>query len=167
MRHDRRGLTVIELVLILLAVGLIIFFLFRLRGRDDAAPVVPPAADSAVLPPTAAAPLVDRLDLATPIDTVAAPGDTIVVRFRATGAGAGVARATIDLAPGPNSVVLPASLVTNDIGEASAQWIVAAADSADSSAGATRTLRATVRGNPSATLETSVRVAPAGVPDAR
>lgn len=163
MRHDRRGLTVIELVLILLALGLIIFFLFRLRGRDDAALAVPPAADS-VLAPTAGAPLVDRLDLATPIDSVVAAGDTIVVRFRATGAGAGVARAAIDLAPGPSSVVLPTSLVTNDIGEASAQWIVAAADPG---AGDTRTLRATVRGNPSATLETSVRVAPAGVPDAR
>lgn len=163
MRHDRRGLTVIELVLILLAVGLIIFFLFRLRG-DDAAPAVPPAADSAVLPPSAAAPLVDRLDLATPIDTVAAAGDTIVVRFRATGAGAGVARAAIELAPGPNSVVLPTSLVTNDIGEATAQWIVAAGDAA---AGGVRTLRATVRGNPSATLEATVRVAPGTVPDAR
>lgn len=163
MRHDRRGLTVIELVLILLAVGLIIFFLFRLRGSDDAAPGVPAAADSAVLPPSAAAPLVDRLDLVTPIDTVAAAGDTIVVRVRATGAGAGVARAAIDLAPGPNSVVLPTSLVTNDIGEATAQWILAA----DPSAEPTRTLRASVRGNPSATLETSVRVAPAAVPDAR
>ena len=163
MRHDRRGLTVIELVLILLAVGLIIFFLFRLRGADDAAPAVPPAADSAVLPPSAAAPLVERLDLATPIDTVAAVGDTIVVRFRAVGAGAGVARAAIELAPGPSSTVLPTSLVTNDIGEATAQWILAA----DPAAGATRTLRATGRGNPSATLETSVRVAPAGAPDAR
>ena len=161
MRHDRRGLTVIELVLILLAVGLIIFFLFRLRGADDV-PAVPAAADSAVLPPTAAAPLVDRLDLATPIDSVAAPGDTIVVRFRAVGAGAGVARAAIDLAPGASSTVLPTSLVTNDIGEATAQWIVGG----DAAAGDVRTLRASVRGNPSATLETTVRVG-AGRPDAR
>ena len=158
MRHDRRGLTVIELVLILLAVGLIIFFLLRLRGGDDAAP----AADSTALPASAAAPLVDRLDLATALDTVVQVGDTLVVRLRATGAGAGVARAAIELAAGPGTTVQPASLVTNDIGEATAQWIMGA-----DAAGGTRTLRATVHGNPSATLETTVRVAPAAVPDAR
>jgi hypothetical protein len=158
MRHDRRGLTVIELVLILLAVGLIVFFLLRLRGGDDAAPA---GADSATLPPSAAAPLVDRLDLATPLDSVARVGDTLVVRLRATGAGAGVARAAIELAAGPGSTVVPTALVTNDIGEAVAQWIVGG------DAGATRTLRATVRGSESATLEATVRVTPAAVPDAR
>src|SRR5690606_33954035 len=107
------------------------------------------------------------LDLATPIDSVAAAGDTIVVRLRATGAGAGVAGATIDLAPDSGSVALPTSLVTNDIGEASARWVLVGDAAGDAAGGATRTLRASVRGNPSATLETSVRVAPAGVPDAR
>lgn len=159
--HARRGLTVIELVLILLAVGLIIVVLFRLRGRDDGAARVPASADTAVLPPSAAAPLVERLDLVTPIDSVASDGDTLLVRFRAIGAGAGVAGATIDLEPGPDAVVLPTSLLTSDIGEATARWIVAGA------AGGTRTLRATVRGNPSVALETSVRVGAAAVPDAR
>ena len=161
MRHDRRGLTVIELVLILIALGLIIFFLFRLRGRDDAAPVVPPAADSAVLP-TAAAPLVERLDLAVPTDSVAAAGDTLDVRLRASGAGAGVARATIELSA-DGGTVLPTTVVTNDIGEATARWVVAGA------VGATPTLRARVRGNPSATLTTSVRIADAAgaAPDGR
>lgn len=163
MRHDRRGLTVIGLVLILVAVGLTAFFLLRLRGADDAPPAVPAAADSAVLPTSAVAPLVDRLELAAPLDSVAAAGDTLAVRLRAVGANAGVVGATIDLAPGPNSTVRPTSVITSDIGEATAQWVV---PGGDATTGDVRTLRATVRGNPAAVLELTVRVA-AGGADAR
>lgn len=134
MRLARRGLTVIELVLILVAIGLIAFFLLRLRGRDAAPPV---AADtSAALIPDAAptaTPAVGALTLAAPLDSTAAPGAVLDVRVRGAAAGA-----VVRFEAEGGGRVEPASDTTGTDGEAAARWTIGASGA--------QTLRATTDG---------------------
>jgi hypothetical protein len=155
MRTSRRGLTVIELVLILLAIGVLAYFAFRYLGRDDAAATAPGLDSAAVTPTAPAGPLADRLELLAPLDSTAAPGDTVLVRVRATTvAGTGVANATVtfEVTAGGGSVV-PASVATNDLGETEARWATGAAGAQE--------LRATVTGSPAATATVTLRGATA------
>ena len=137
MRLARRGLTVIELVLILVAIGLIAFFLLRLRGRDAA----PAAADSAaaVAPvgsdTPAAAPAARVLTLAAPLDSTAAPGAVLDVRVRGAAAGA-----VVRFEAEGGGRVEPASDTTGTDGEAAARWTIGTTGA--------QTLRATTDGGP-------------------
>ena len=164
MRTSRRGLTVIELVLILLVIGVVIFFLMRLRGRDDAAAGAALdstgalATEPAVTAPAAlgaGSALASRLALAQPVDSTASAGDTLTVRVRATtDAGDGVANAMVRFAAEGGGRVQPDSVATNDLGEAEVRWILVGA--------APQLLRATVPGGPAAPLEARVRIVGGG-----
>ncbi len=128
MRTTRRGLTVIELVLILLAIGLLAFLAFRYFGRDDS-PAAPGSDGVLTEAPVLSEPgdaLADQLRVIAPLDSTAAPGDTVPVRVRAsTTTGTGVVNAMVEFAveEGGGSVT-PASVATNDLGEAEALWVL-------------------------------------------
>lgn len=153
MRTSRRGLTVIELVLILLAIGVLVFFAFRYLGRDEASDATTALDSAAVVEPAPAGPLADRLELVTPIEPAAMTADTVTVRVRAaTVAGTAVANATVTFEVlGGGGSVTPASVSTNDLGEAEARWTIGAERAAAE-------LRASVTGSPTAT--TTVRATP-------
>lgn len=128
MRTTRRGLTVIELVLILLALALLTYFAFRYFGRDES-PAAPGSEGVLNEAPVLTEPgdaLADLLSVIEPRDTSAVAGDTITVRVRATTTtGTAVANATVrfEVASGGGTVA-PASIATNDLGEAEARWML-------------------------------------------
>lgn len=157
MRLARRGLTVIELVLILVVIGLAIFFLLRMRGGDEAP--APGTADSAAvdttgmppIPAGAANPLAARLAVVAPRDSTAAAGDTLALRVRATtDTETTVARAIVrfEVTAGGGRVE-PDSTTTDDLGEAEVRWILG--DSAGP-----QTVRAAVTGSDAATTTVTV-----------
>jgi type IV secretory pathway TrbL component len=160
MRTSRRGLTVIELVLILLVIAVVIFFLLRLRGRDDAAAgtALDTTAASGTTPGIVApAPLgaggalASRLTLTAALDSVASAGDTIIVHARAvTDSGSGVANATVRFVAENGGRVQPDSVTSNEFGDVQAEWILGTA--------ATQLLRMTVPGGPAKPLQVQVRV---------
>lgn len=160
MRTHRRGLTVIELVLILVVLGIVVFFLLRLRGGDDA-----PAAgaalgsDSAVAaPPTAAAgALATRLALVAPLDSSARAGDTLLLRVRATNeGGVGVAGAALSFAAEGGGRAEPAAATANDVGDAEARWVLGAVGA--------QTLRVSIAGSVAEPLVLTLPLAGAGAP---
>jgi len=150
MRLARRGLTVIELVLILVAIGLLVFFLLRLRNRDAAPPA--PTADSALATPAAPTTgTATTLSLAAPLDSTAAAGDTLDVRLRAVDAGgAPVAGAALRIETEGGGRVEPATATSGANGEAAVRWTLGGEG--------VQTLRATLDGAP-APLVATVRVA--------
>lgn len=160
MRTSRRGLTVIELVLILLVIGIVVFFLLRMRGRDgETAGAAADTAGALANQPGIIAPaplgaggaLARHLALTQGVDSVAGAGDTITVRVRATtDANAGVANALVRFTTDGGGRVQPDSAVTDDLGEVEVRWTLGTA--------ATQVLRATVPGGPAEPLETRVRV---------
>ena len=158
MRTHRRGLTVIELVLLLVVLGVVVFFLLRLRGGDET-PAPPGAAlgsDSAVAAPAAGA-LATRLALVTPLDSTAGPGDTLLVRVRATNeGGAGAAGAAVQFAAEGGGRVEPAAATANDAGEAEARWVLGATGA--------QTLRATIAASVAEPLVVTLPLAGAGAP---
>ena len=162
MRTNRRGLTVIGLVLILVAVGLIVFLLLRLRGGGEPAPADPMPGTTAVVPDTGlatAGALAARLDLAVPVDTVAQPRDTIVVRVRAaTVAGTAVAAAQVLFSVTGGGTVEPQTATTGDAGEAEARWVLGGEPGA-------QTLRASLADGAAPPLTVTVHAGGAG--DAR
>lgn len=128
MRTTRRGLTVIELVLILLAIALLTYFAFRYLGRDEP-PATPategvPTEGPAFTEPGDA--LAEQLSVIAPLDTAAVAGDTVPVRVRATTAtGTAIANATIEFeVVTGGGTVTPASIPTNDLGEAETRWVL-------------------------------------------
>jgi hypothetical protein len=151
MRLPRRGLTVIELVLILVAVGLLAFFLLRMRSRD----AEPPVADTTLAPATPAAPTgAPALTLATPLDSTAAAGAGIDVRVHATdAAGAALANAAVRFAADGGGRVEPATATTGADGDAAVRWTLGAEG--------VQTLRATLDGA-AAPLTATVRVRDGG-----
>lgn len=153
MRLARRGLTVIGLVLILVVLGLGIFFLVRMMGREPAPGMPPMVADTgaAAVAPGATNPLADRLAVVEPRDSAAVAGDTIGLRVRATtAAGTAVARALIrfEVTAGGGSV-MPDSATTDDLGEAQVRWALGGA-------AGPQTVRATVTGNDAASATTTL-----------
>lgn len=120
----------IELVLILLAIALLAFFAFRYFGRDES-PVTPGSEGVLTEAPPLTEPgdaLADHLGVLSPRDSTAAAGDTVPVRVRATTAtGTGVVNATVTFeVTAGGGTVIPASVATNDLGEAEARWVLGA-----------------------------------------
>lgn len=151
MRTSRRGLTVIELVLILLAIGILAYFAFRYLGRDEAPDATAALDSAAVVAPAPAGALAQRLELVAPTDSAAMAADTVLVRVRAVSvAGTAVANAGVRFeVVGGNGSVTPDSAATSDLGEAETRWVVGTQR-------ANAELRASVPGSPGATV--SVRV---------
>jgi hypothetical protein len=153
MRHARRGLTVIELVLILVAIGLLAFFLLRMRARDE--PLPPSAADSVLTRPAApgTAALGPMLTLVAPLDSTAAGGATLDVRVRAAHGAEPAASAVVRFAVEGGGRVEPDSASTGADGVAAVRWTLG--DSGE------QTLRATTEGA-AAPLTATVRVGGGG-----
>jgi hypothetical protein len=150
MRHARRGLTVIELVLILVAIGLLAFFLLRMRSRDE--PLPPSAADSVLTRPAApgtATALTPTLTLVAPLDSAAAGGATLDVRVRAARGAEPAANAVVRFAVEGGGRVEPDSAITGADGAVAVRWTLG--DSGE------QTLRATTEGA-AAPLTATVRV---------
>ena len=153
MRLPRRGLTVIELVLILVAVGLLAFFLLRMRSRDTQRPAT--VADTTLTPPAPAGPAgAPALVLATTLDSTAAAGAGLDVRVHATdAAGAALANAAVRFAAEGGGRVEPATATTGTDGDATVRWTLGA--------GGVQTLRATLDGA-AAPLTATVRIRDGG-----
>ena len=162
MRMDRRGLTVIGLVGILVAIGIAIYLVIRFMGADAApepspldsagamvAPVVPPTPG---VTPGGGTALASRLAVTAPIDSAGTPGDTIPLRIRATTeTGTAVAQAVIRFAvTAGQGRLVPDSAVTNDIGEAEVRWVLGSAGP--------QTVRATLSGSDAVNATATVRV---------
>lgn len=164
MRTSRRGLTVIELVLILLVIGIVVFFLLRLRGRNDASAgaaldsTAALAREPAIVAPAplgAGGALASHLTLTPAPDSTASAGDTLTVRVRATtDAGAGVANAMVRFTADGGGRVQPDSAATNDLGDVDVRWILGTA--------ATQVLRASVPEGPAAPVQARVRIVGGG-----
>lgn len=159
MRMARRGLTVIGLVGILVAIGIALYFVIRFMGADaapepspldSAGPVVAPAAPGVT--PGGGSELASRLAVTAPLDSTAAAGDTIPLRIRATTeTGTAVAQAVVRFAVTAGTGRVTAdSAVTNDLGEAEVRWVLGSAGP--------QTVRASLAGNDAVSTTATVRV---------
>lgn len=159
MTSRRRGLTVLELLIIIIVIVVGVVLLLRWRGAKDSptAPVNVEAAGDSVASgtvPAAGSALTTDLAFLAPTDSVAATGDTVTVRLRATtAAGAAVAQATIHVSVASGGGrLLTESGVTDGSGEMEVRWMLGSEPGPQS-------LRATVEGNanPAATLTITAR----------
>lgn len=161
MRMARRGLTVIGLVLILVAIGVAIWLLLRVMGRETppepAAPVAPVAAPPPGVTPGGGTELASRLAIVPPLDSIAAPGDTVALRVRATTeTGTTVAQAVIRFAvTAGGGRVLADSAVTNDIGLAEVRWVLG-------SGTGEQTVQAALAGSDAVSTSATVTTTPTG-----
>lgn len=127
MQRHRRGLTVLSLVIILVVIGVLIFFL--LRGRDVADPgEISPAATPEGAPVASTIPGALLTTVRAPLAPVAAGAtDTVVVRL-ANEAGAPMIGIPVRFtAIAGEGRVAPAEVRTDSLGLATALWTIGAA----------------------------------------